>query len=432
MNFCKKTIILGGSISGILNLDLSENGGTGRLKTRTRDENVFLAIVDSENVVIVSPEHFAEFSLPALDETNLNVYMIEGDKILAHGKTAALRPHDAYVLDIIRRHREKDSSQKKTNSEISSSSVSDTTICEPKEGKSTPGSRNIKDFIFDISHSELYNDDAIAEVNYYEKADISELSPTIIPNNELNKNDFFRAYRDLSSPNEIKIKLNRRAASEKETSSLREIASTQTHDTENEHAGLCKKFRFSEGDKAIFPSDYERSFLSGSFTVSPIIRNSFAESKEKKTETTSPSPKKETSQSDGKNLGTKSDEKTIKALSNDEKTSEEKIATSINADFFEEVSSQINTLMKEYPHHEVLEKLIPDSKWIKINMKDDDHYVIGTISDLYIIYGVPGKFDSPPAELTGSSWLRVSDDGDGYWVLFQDASTGKSISVEFY
>jgi hypothetical protein len=88
----------------------------------------------------------------------------------------------------------------------------------------------------------------------------------------------------------------------------------------------------------------------------------------------------------------------------------------------------------------VLNEIIPNSKFCKINFDDNTgHYVFGVIYDdnkpKYLCYGVPAKKDSkPPKELSSYyQWLPIDveeESGDGYYMMYQDASTGQNISVE--
>ena len=55
--------------------------------------------------------------------------------------------------------------------------------------------------------------------------------------------------------------------------------------------------------------------------------------------------------------------------------------------------------------------------------------LIGSAPD-YIAYGVPGKYGDIPPALEGADFVPLKADaptGDGFWVLFQSAETGKEI-----
>ena len=97
------------------------------------------------------------------------------------------------------------------------------------------------------------------------------------------------------------------------------------------------------------------------------------------------------------------------------------------------ISEQIDELFENNPREEVLEKIIPKSKWVKVVFEENQKtYVVGLIYDLgvlkYVSYGVPGTIDNNP--LTNledySQWLPI-DENNGYWIMFQDAQTGESV-----
>ena len=123
-----------------------------------------------------------------------------------------------------------------------------------------------------------------------------------------------------------------------------------------------------------------------------------------------------------------------------EKTIDENIKTTTTHNFYNMLSEQIDELFDKYPHEYTLEKLIDNSKWVKITYESNSKpYVVGLIFDgddiKYICYGVPGKYDTPqPNELIGySQWLPtdVNDPyNNGYWVMYQDADTGENILIE--
>ncbi len=107
--------------------------------------------------------------------------------------------------------------------------------------------------------------------------------------------------------------------------------------------------------------------------------------------------------------------------------------------FFEMISEQLDELFAKYPSEPNLEKVVPNSKWVKVNYEGGGReYVIGLIYELetlkYVAYGVPAKrTDSIPDSLDEySQWLPLDSknpDGEGYFVMFQDAVTGDSLKM---
>lgn len=106
--------------------------------------------------------------------------------------------------------------------------------------------------------------------------------------------------------------------------------------------------------------------------------------------------------------------------------------------FYQDMKLQIESLFNENPPEEYLQKLIPNSKWVKVELDSQDYYVLGLISEnekiVYICYGVPGVFQkNPPRELAGYPiWFPLDENnlqGFGYWLSYQDAETGESVKA---
>lgn len=101
--------------------------------------------------------------------------------------------------------------------------------------------------------------------------------------------------------------------------------------------------------------------------------------------------------------------------------------------FYERVSEQVETLFSEHPREEALEKLLPFTRWARVEFADDGrYYVVGLVGERpdYLCYGLPGEYASDAPG--GASWLPLDvrdPHGKGYWLLYQDAATGKSVSL---
>jgi len=101
--------------------------------------------------------------------------------------------------------------------------------------------------------------------------------------------------------------------------------------------------------------------------------------------------------------------------------------------FYSQVHNSISELFEHYPSDDVLCKLIPESKFVKVDYENTgDYYSVGLISEeghlKYICYAIPSKKGSqPPADLEGfSQWIEVDKDS-GYWLMYQDAETGENV-----
>lgn len=106
--------------------------------------------------------------------------------------------------------------------------------------------------------------------------------------------------------------------------------------------------------------------------------------------------------------------------------------------FYERMKDEIEGLLKTYPKEEALERVVENSKWVKINYNGDKFYVFGVIyaqnTPQYLCYGVPAKSaDMPPESMRGlASFIPSSADkaDKGYWVMYQDAATGASLKLD--
>lgn len=106
--------------------------------------------------------------------------------------------------------------------------------------------------------------------------------------------------------------------------------------------------------------------------------------------------------------------------------------------FIDRLKPQIDKLFETNPVEDNLQKLIPSSKWVKVEYEDDgDFYVFGLLYDedeniKFVCYGVPAVFEEEaPKELAGYPiWLPLDKEnlqGFGYWLTYQDAATGEPV-----
>jgi len=117
---------------------------------------------------------------------------------------------------------------------------------------------------------------------------------------------------------------------------------------------------------------------------------------------------------------------------------EEIVDNNIGGEFYELIHEQIDELFKRFPRDDDLQRLIPNSKWVKVDYESNGKdYVFGLIFDNekvnYICYGVPGSLEALPSEEIRkySQWMSIdSERNTGYWLMYQNADTGESISFE--
>ena len=104
--------------------------------------------------------------------------------------------------------------------------------------------------------------------------------------------------------------------------------------------------------------------------------------------------------------------------------------------YYGSAKRELDDLFLRFPKDEELNKLFPESKWLRVYYEKEKYYVVGVISEKgkekYICYGVPGEYSKyAPKELKGycsfvpKSIFELSK--EGYWMMFQDAITGKCV-----
>lgn len=130
----------------------------------------------------------------------------------------------------------------------------------------------------------------------------------------------------------------------------------------------------------------------------------------------------------------------VNSLSEEEKISKTSTCTTDNSqeNFYNEIASQLDEILKNNPKENNLIAMIPNSQWAKINyFNKEGYYCIGIIKDdngvKYIGYAMPSKVNLPPPEDINeyAQFLPIGDGENGYYVVYQDAQNGDSIKVNF-
>lgn len=103
--------------------------------------------------------------------------------------------------------------------------------------------------------------------------------------------------------------------------------------------------------------------------------------------------------------------------------------------FYDRVRSRMEEMLVVHPKEERLEKLIPESKWVRVAYSQDEFYVVGILTDsgkvTHIGYGVKGlRSVFPPKEAESLSEFLPTEGDQGYWLMFQDAETGEMLPVD--
>ncbi len=104
--------------------------------------------------------------------------------------------------------------------------------------------------------------------------------------------------------------------------------------------------------------------------------------------------------------------------------------------FYKNVKFKLEEVMTANPPEKRLEKLIPDSKWVKVYYEKGEYYVVGILSEegevKFLAYGVLGfKSVKPPKDAVElCDFLEIDGkSGEGYWLMFQDAKTGEIVDA---
>ena len=106
--------------------------------------------------------------------------------------------------------------------------------------------------------------------------------------------------------------------------------------------------------------------------------------------------------------------------------------------YYDTVKAELDALFAKHPAETALEQSIPHSRWVRVEFAQGKYYVVGVVRrgqrPQYICYGVPSpaRKDPPDALRKYSSYVPVSlfsPDGAGYWMMFQDAETGRCVKL---
>ena len=101
-------------------------------------------------------------------------------------------------------------------------------------------------------------------------------------------------------------------------------------------------------------------------------------------------------------------------------------------DFYSRMEADIRKIFATYPKESELERAVEGGRFAKIFYGDNKYYVFGVLTvegkPRYICYGVPARDpENPPPSFKNSSYIPTPS--GGYWMTYQDASTGVSIRL---
>jgi hypothetical protein len=102
--------------------------------------------------------------------------------------------------------------------------------------------------------------------------------------------------------------------------------------------------------------------------------------------------------------------------------------------FFNGMKRLVEGIFESYPPLAALNQAMQNARWVKITYGEGKHYAFGVLYSgevpAYLGYGVVGSKASMPPSLKGfATFVPLDKDMQerGYWVILQDAATGASI-----
>ncbi len=107
--------------------------------------------------------------------------------------------------------------------------------------------------------------------------------------------------------------------------------------------------------------------------------------------------------------------------------------------YYLSAKAELEELFDKFPKDLSLSSIFPASRFCKIHYSKDKFYTVGEVEEKgevkYICYGVPGRYaPEPPKELKEyCSFVPLSIfdlQGEGFWMMFQDAITGECVKKE--
>lgn len=103
--------------------------------------------------------------------------------------------------------------------------------------------------------------------------------------------------------------------------------------------------------------------------------------------------------------------------------------------FYKKIEDSLSKLFEAHDKDEELALLIPNSKWARIPVEGDGFYVVGIIENDgvpdIICYGVPDKDSSNPPQNSSDcrQWMELEKGGRGYWMMYQSAVSGQTLTT---
>ncbi len=109
-------------------------------------------------------------------------------------------------------------------------------------------------------------------------------------------------------------------------------------------------------------------------------------------------------------------------------------------EYYKTIRGELKKIFSSSDCERALERQIENSKWAKVYFSNEKYYVVGIIYDekspKYICYGIPvnSKEEKIKEIDTYSTFIPLSplkSEGQGYYILFQNAENGSCINIDY-
>lgn len=420
----KRLLVLGGNGTGCVRLERTSGGIKADLSvSNIGGDNLLIVAMSGNERAYFLPSTLARaygFSLPySWELSKLTIIIAQSNKLAMYGTLMPVKLWQSQLESEINRARKIHALPEKE--------------------------KKVSDFFFNIIPSDDYDDGKLAEVNYYKSnleshnGKLAEATPpppiSEMPNNDIRPEIVENKTSHLLAPQYDSTwqEHSQRIGSDE---SDRVSATTETtahceYITSNIEGGVFDTYEIDGEQKCESLNDkIEKKYSKGTFGsyINRQKTQSLMSTSEEKNEYAKSTSEAQPLSQKEKIAPPKEDESVMPPR-------EKKPPVLETAIFYDTVKAQVERLFARNEHHGTLERLLPESKWVRIDYDNKGkHYLVGLIGEpvRYLCYGVPSKYSPrPPVQLAGyCQWLAIDQtnpSGEGFWIMYQDAVTGRSV-----
>ena len=102
--------------------------------------------------------------------------------------------------------------------------------------------------------------------------------------------------------------------------------------------------------------------------------------------------------------------------------------------YYNQIREELEDLFERFERADDLKRALPESEWVRVD--DAGGCLVGVVYEnlevKYIAYALPANGKTPPEEISDACFVPVqplSEESEGYFVLFQDAATGEVVKI---